>query len=211
MSFELRFKTVAEGMDLDALTAWLLERGEPAVPIEQSLGLKALPVVFEHRGSALCAVLDITGACPLTRLVDMLFDLSMEVGADIELSGRGDVSRSRLWLVLADEQDRVRLADALERSREHSNCMEVLRRLLSVVNSLRPGRDDRWDAARSCIVEFVEVGAEGLSLSEARRHQADAEVGDEVGVPVEGHLHTLAWRWFSASYPGLAESQHSMH
>ena len=212
MSFEVRFKTVDGPMERDALSAWLMQRGEPAADHEEGLALKALPVTFSSHDGWLWAALDITAACPLARLVDMLFDLSIELGADVELADRGEISRPRLWLLLADEQDRVRLASALVRSREHSNSIEVLRRLWSMIDSVRDGHDDRWDAAQERIVEVIEVGGpSGLSLSDARRMSGEAEIGEEVVVPVEGHLHTLAWRWFSESYPGVAESQHTMH
>ncbi|MFT4625141.1 MAG: hypothetical protein ACI8PZ_003807 [Myxococcota bacterium] len=210
VSFEVRFPTTVQPMERDTLSAWLLERGEPATVDAEVVALKALPVVFATVDELLCARLQITASLPLTRLVDMLFDLSMEVGSDVELQGAGQVTRAKLWLTLADEQDRIRLGEALERAKEHSNCMEVLRRLWSVVNSLREGHDDRWDAAARQIVEMREVG-EGISVEAARGYGDDPAVGDEVAVPVAGHLHTLAWRWFSDSYPGLAESQHTLH
>jgi hypothetical protein len=181
VSFEVRFPTTVQPMERDTLSAWLLERGEPATVDAEVVALKALPVVFATVDELLCARLQITASLPLTRLVDMLFDLSMEVGSDVELQGAGQVTRAKLWLTLADEQDRIRLGEALERAKEHSNCMEMR-----------------------------EVG-EGISVEAARGYGDDPAVGDEVAVPVAGHLHTLAWRWFSDSYPGLAESQHTLH
>ena len=44
---------------------------------------------------------------------------------------------------------------------------------------------------------------------DARRLQPDIEEGLEIALPVGGYLHTLAWRWFSESYPSMAESWES--
>ena len=82
----------------------------------------------------------------------------------------------------------------------------VMRHLWSVVHTLRRGRDDRWDAARERIVEVVEVGEEGLSVLEAQRLDPSVSDGDEVSLPVDGYVHTLAWRWFAETYPSIAES-----
>src|SRR5688500_5901340 len=93
------------------------------------------------------AHLEVTPSVPLERMVDALFDLSNRVGADVNLVGEGPISRPELWVRLADEQDRLRIAAALRRAREHGNADEVHKRLWGIVAALRPGHDDRWDAA----------------------------------------------------------------
>ena len=49
-----------------------------------------------------------------------------------------------------------------------------------------------------------------LTLQPAPR-DAGAQPGDVIGVGVEGSVHTLAWRWLSEAYPGLAEPDYTFH
>ena len=130
------------------------------------------------------------------------------IGAHVK---RG-TTRSGLWMLLADEQDRVRIAEALRRAQEHGNREDLITRLWAVIGSLRPKCDDRWDMARERIVELNEVG-EGIDLSQAAWHAEDPKIGDVVGVPVDHshHVHTLVWRWLSEAYPGLAEYHNTLH
>jgi len=54
---------------------------------------------------------------------------------------------------------------------------------------------------------------DGIPMTLARVHDPEARVGDAMTVPVDNaaHIHTLAWRWLSEAYPGLAESHNTMH
>jgi hypothetical protein len=211
MRFRLSYVTRGALPESAALAHWLTEQGEPveAEPSPAAVALRALPVVF-HLGEGLAVEIMVRPAVPLTRLVDLLFSVSVRAGADLHLDGEGEVSRPALFLRLADEQDRQRLASALLRARDLSSCHEISRRLWALVNALRPGHDDRWDGVRERIVEVLEVG-EGLSLAAAQRIHPEVSAGDEVHVPVRGSLHTLAWRWFRDAYPALAEDNHSLH
>ena len=146
----------------------------------------------------------------LTRMVDVLFDVSVRAGADVSLAGTGEVTRAGLWMRLADEQDRQRIAESLFRAKEHGSGDEVHKRLWAVLAALRKGHDDRWDASSQRIVELVEVG-QGVSVEEAAWHTENAAVGDEISIPVESHLHILVWRWLSEAYPGIAEAEHTLH
>ena len=196
---------------------WLTAHGEPfEAEGEDTLVLRALPVRFVAARDAetLQAHLEVTATVPLTRVVDLLFGVSVEAGADVRLTGEGEITRSALWMRLADEQDRVRLEEALDRASDHGNREEVLTRLWAVVAALRPKRDDRWDVGSARIVEMLEVGAlDGISLDQAQWHVEDPQLGDVIPVPVHNslHVHTLAWRWLSEAYPGLAESHATLH
>ena len=168
-----------------------------------------LPVrlVVSPDDASMQAQIEVTANAPLVRLVDLMFSLSIKAGADVRLAGEGAVTRAELWMRLTDEQDRIRIAEALRRASERGSAEEVLNRLWAVLAMLAPGRDIRWDAAHERIVELREVGEPGgISLEEAAWHQSDASMGDVIPVPVRGYLHMLAWRWFSEAYPGLAES-----
>lgn len=116
---------------------------------------------------------------------------------------------------LADEQDRIRISETLRRAQDHGNGEEVMTRLWAVVATLRPRSDDRWDTGSNRVVEMREVGHdEGMiGVDEARWHAEEAVEGDLVAIPVHNshHMHTLAWRWLSEAYPGLAESHSTLH
>lgn len=206
MDFTIRFPTGGPSTDQSALVGWLTERGEPCEAVEGVVSLLALPVVFRSEAETLQATLQVTPNLALSRLVDLVFAVSLHVGGDTVLDGVGPISRPELWLYLADEQDRLRIGAALDRSRQLGNSNDVMRHLWSVVHTLRRGKDDRWDAARERIVEVVEVGEEGLSVLEAQRLDPSVSDGDEVSLPVDGYVHTLAWRWFAETYPSIAES-----
>jgi hypothetical protein len=205
VAFTLTFKTSDPPPPVATLCEWLTERGEPsAVEGEDTVALRALPMRFvtgSGQGS-LRAQLDLVPQLALTRVVDTVFEVSNRIGADVHLAGRGEVSRPELWMLLADAQDRLRIAAALKVAREHGDADEVHKRLWALIASLRPGRDDRWDAVAERVVELVEVGP-GIALDQARWHKADAAEGDLVPVPVEGFVHCLVWRWLSEAYPRL--------
>lgn len=218
MAFTVRFPTSGPCPPVDTVSGWLTAHGEPfEVEGEDTLILRALPVRFVAASDAatLLAHLEITATVPLTRVVDLLFGVSVEAGADVRLTGEGEITRSALWMRLADEQDRVRIRETLERAADHGNHEDVLTRLWAVVAALRPQRDDRWDAASCRIVEMQEVGDEPgmIGVEQARWHAEDPAPGDVVAVPLHNALnvHTLAWRWLSEAYPGLAESHNTLH
>jgi hypothetical protein len=178
--------------------------------------LRALPVRFVAAVDAetLQAHLGVTATVPLSRVVHLVFGISVEAGADVRLAGEGEVTRSGLWMRLADDQDRIRIAETLERAQDHGNADEVLTRFWALVSGIRVNRDDRWDRASQRIVEMCEVGVPGgIVLDHAQWHAENPAVGDVIPVPVDNaaFIHTLAWRWLSEAYPGLAESHNTMH
>ncbi len=213
MAFTVTFPTSGPVCSAEELASWLTDRGEPfAQEGPSTLAMRAMPIRFVAAPdqSALQAHLEVTSTVPLTRMVDVLFEVSMRAGADVSLAGAGLVTRSALWMQLADEQDRLRIAESLSRAVEHGNADEVHKRLWAVLATLRTGHDDRWDATQERIVELVEVG-ESIPLDAARWHTDDPNIGDVIGVPVQGWLHSLVWRWLSEAYPGIAEAEHTLH
>jgi len=190
--------TVAE------LDRWLTEWGEATTVEERSVGLRSLPVRFTtHPDRPVRADVSIGPRTALSKLVAVLFDLSAWLGSDVCLETA--VTRAVLWLRLADEQDRQRLASALDRADEHGSREEVLQRLWAFLAVIHKGRDLRWDAAHRQVVEMLEVG-DGVSREEARSIRADARTGEVIRKPVgPGGVHVLAWRWMSDNYPGLSE------
>lgn len=189
------------------LAEWLTEQGEPfKTKGLQTLTLRALPVqlAVQDERNTVAASVSITPTLPLMRLVDLLFDLSVLTGADVHLTGHGKVTRPALWLRLADEQDRLRIAEALARATEHGNYNEIVRRLWSILAGIHPGLDIRWNANKARIVELREVGTpNGIPLNEALRLDEAATLGSLVSVPIATYLHSLGWRWLSEAYPGL--------
>lgn len=210
MALTVTFPTSGPPTPVQTLAAWLTERGEPFTEGEDSVALRALPVRFVSSplNASLQAQLEVVTSMPLTRLVDTLFEVSVRAGADVNLAGHGPITRPHLWLLLADEQDRMRIAAGLRRAREHGNADEVHKRLWAIVAAVRGGHDDRWDATAERVVEMLEVG-DAVSVEQARWHapdpNVDPKVGDAVAVPVSGYVHCLVWRWLSEAYPGLAD------
>ncbi|MEZ4241415.1 MAG: hypothetical protein R3F59_35745 [Myxococcota bacterium] len=208
MAFTITFPTTEPPTPVATLADWLTEQGEPFVAEgDEVLALRAMPVRFvaSQKDASLKAQLEVVPDLPLTRLVDTLFEVSIRAGADVNLAGYGAVTRPGLWLRLADEQDRLRIARALGRAREHGNADGVHKRLWALIAAMRRNHDDRWDAAQERIVERVEVG-EAVSVEDAAWHVDDPKPGDTIGVPVSGFLHSRVWRWLSAAYPGLVSS-----
>lgn len=210
MKFVIRFPSLLSEVGAEGLLEWLKERGEPSDLAEDGrIALQAMPLIFSHDEKQWGAEVKVSPSVPLSRLVDLLFATSMHLGSDVILDTVGPVGRPDLWLLWADEQDRQRLARSLVVARDTGNSNEILKRLWSIIHTLRKGHDDRWDVSWERIVEVVPVGDEGMNLLDARRLQPDVEVGGELAVPVGGYLHTLAWRWFSESYPSMADSWES--
>jgi len=212
MAFTVTFPTSRPLCTVDELSAWMTDRGEPFAADENGLTLRAIPMRFVAAPdqAALQCQIEVTEMMPVQRMVDVVFDVSVQAGADVHLVGEGQASRAFLWMRLADEQDRVRLASSLSRAESSNNRDEILRRLWGILAAARFGHDDRWDAGQQRVVELLEVG-EGISLDDAAWHADDPEAGDVVSVPVKGMLHCLAWRWLSEAYPGIAEAEHTIH
>jgi hypothetical protein len=212
LAFTVTFPTTADLPPVDDVASWIRQRGEPLEVLTAGcLQLRALDVrvLVDER---VRAQISVTESLPLTRVVDLLFDLSIFLRADVRLTGVGEVNRGGLWMRLADDQDRSRIANALLRAKSVGRMDEVGKRLWQVVSAVRPGCDDRWDQQHERIVELKEVGAaDGISLADAAWHADDPQPGDVIPVPVEGSVHTLAWRWLSEAYPNYAESEHTLH
>lgn len=212
MAFTVTIHTTGPLPSADNFSEWLTQQGEPfEIEGPQHLGLRGLPVrlVVEAEAGEIQAHIDITPTVPLMRLVDLLFDLSVVAGADVRLAGTGSVSRPALWMRLADDQDRQRIAKALSQASEHGNHDEVIRRLWAVLNVLMPNQDIRWSMEQACIVEMKEIGAEGgISIEEATWHSPQAQLGDLVAIKLPGFLHSLAWRWLSEAYPALSDTSY---
>ncbi len=186
------------------LDRWLTEWGEATAVEDGCVGLRSMPVRFETPPDRpVRAQISIGPRTALSKLVAVLFDLSTWLGSDVCLETA--VTRAVLWLRLADEQDRQRLAAALDRADEHGSREEVLQRLWAFLAVIHQGRDLRWDAAHRQVVEMLEVG-DGVTREEARRFREDARTGEVIGKPVgPGGVHVLAWRWMNDNYPGLSE------
>ena len=207
MAFTVTFPVSGDPPQSEAVHSWLTEQGEPfEADNPRCAALRALPVrILIEADAPMRAQIEVTETVPLDRLINLLFELSVNCGSDVRLAGVGAVTRADLWLRLADEQDRVRMGHALGRATERGNT-EVFKRLWAVLSSISTGRDLRWDARAARIVRLEEVGVPGGISAEEASFLADSPaVGDLVAVPVEGNLHILAWRWLSEAHPGLAE------
>jgi hypothetical protein len=191
VQFTVTFPASGPPASVDELGGWLTARGEAFVVEDGLLALRALPLRFATaRRKALEAVVEVNESVPLSRLVDVLFEISVRAGSDVNLVGHGPIGRAELWLRLADEQDRLRIAAALERARIHNQHDDIHHRLWAVVASLRPDHDDRWDTREQRIVELEDTGKEG----------------EAVPVPITAQgLHCLTWRWLSEAYPGITD------
>lgn len=199
MSLDVALHTTGQVPTVETLERWLTEQGEPFEARGDALTLRALPVHLALTSDgALTATLDVEPTTPLVRLVDMLFDLSVVAGADVVSDGT-TLTRAAMWLRLADEQDRLRIAAALDQARERGILDEVMRRMWAVLGTLRQGSDLRWSADLRSIVELQEVP------SAVPDPLADSAT-DLEPTPVRTHLHALAWRWLSEAYPSLQES-----
>jgi hypothetical protein len=188
LSFEVTYVTSGPVLTRDDVASWLTEHGEPWDPEgDEGLVLRALPVRLDV-GTTIRAAIAVTPAAPLVRVVDVLFALSMRAGADLLLGGKRLPQRGDLWLLLADEQDRKRIVQAIERADLHGHREELQHRLWSLLGAMAPGRQLRWDATEGRVMEVFE--SEGEQLRTA---------------PVADNVHIVVWRWISDGWPGLAE------
>ena len=206
MPFKIQFRNIDNPPQPEELAGWLTEEGEP-FELEPPFGLvlRALPLrLVQVEDQGLTAYLDVRPNLSLPRTIQLLFNVSMRLGTDVELAGYGTVTRASLWMRLADEQDRQRIAAALAKAEDHGKIDEVGRNLWAVLGSLLPQTDIRWDSSRRMIVELVEAGI-NIPLSEARQHSPEVEHGDVIAMTPRGSstLHILAWRWLSEAHPSL--------
>ena len=204
MAFTVTFPTRGQPPSTAELQAWLTEQGEPFDVDGADLQLRAMPVRLFAGADAMQAWIEVTPKTPVVRLVGLVFSLSIQLRADVRLTGTGDVGRAQLWLRLADEQDRQRLAAAIDAARERAIVDEVQQRLWAVLAALQPGKDLRWDAATERIVELVEVGTT-IDRAEANWLKEDPATGEVIARPVDGQLHILAWRFVDDAWPGLTD------
>jgi hypothetical protein len=205
VAFTLTFVSTEKPPTIDVLAEWLAERGEPFVAEDgDEVALLAVPVRFRSAadGHSLQAEVDVAPNVSLTRLVDTVHDVSLRSGADLDLAGTGVVTRAQLWILLADEQDRLRIATALRTARQSAVADDVHRRLWAMIASIRPGHDDRWDTLTERVVE-VQEAAPGVAQDGAQSPPSPADGGPTLQVPVGGFVHCLVWRWLSEAYPRL--------
>lgn len=194
----------AGAADLADVARWLTDVAEPFDDDVGALQLRAVPVRLERDDDALIARVELSATTRLARTVDLLFALALHVGADVAAE-EGLVNRAELWLAWSDEQDRLRVTCALDRADAHGKHRAVSQGLWSLLGAAFPGRDVRWDAKGARVVQLLEVGdATGVTVEAARSFAADPQPGDVVAAPVGGYPHTIAWRWLSEAFPGLA-------
>lgn len=201
MTVTLKFPTEGTLPPVQEISSWLTEQGEPfEFEGGETIVLRALPVRVHVAPVGLQASVNITATTPLPRLVRLVFDLSMRLGSDVHVIGPrgGPVHRAELWLRLSDEQDRLRIADALEKAASHHVRDEILSEFWAILAAVGMGRDIRWDFQQRSIVEIKE-------LPRAQTLDDDSDItGTLISLPVEGPLHVLAWRWMAQAYPSLA-------
>lgn len=203
MAHTLIFTTVGPLPSLSELEAWMTEQGEPFVHEDRhTLCLRALPLRLVLGTEGLRGEVELGEDVPLSRLVRVIFDLALRVGSEVRLAGTGPVGRPDLWVRFADEQDRRRIARALERADQRGHKEEVLTSLWALLCTLGHGQDLRWDPNTSSIVEVRDVrhtrDLDAVSISE----EEPTPIGT-VSVPVHGELHVLVWRWLSEAFPSL--------
>ncbi len=208
MATTVSFPTNGEQLPIEAVSSWLTESGEPFVQeSSEALALRAVPITLVWRqDAALRAHLDLNASAKVDRMVKVLYDLALLLGADVHLAEAGKVTRGQLWLRLADDQDRLRIAEALQRADAMGRLGNISRAMWGVLEAAEPGRDVRWDTTRQSVVELLEVGAEGgISLEEAAWHAEDPSMGDIIARPIKGgHCHLVLWRWLNESNPSIA-------
>lgn len=207
MAYTVHFPTSGPILSIEAIADWLAANAEAADREgPHTLALRAVPMrVVVAPDAAVKADVDVTSSVKLDRVVSLVFTLALELGSDVRLSDTGKLTRGQLWLRLADEQDRRRIGEALEKADVHGRRDEVMRGLWALLSSLREGDDIRWDVGRQAAVRLVEIGEEGgISLEDAAWHCEEPREGDTVALPVVGDVHILAWRWLAEAWPALA-------
>lgn len=203
MTFTLTFPTSGQLPATADIASWVTGQGEPfEYEGTETICLRALPLRVHVAQAGLQASVNVEVNTPLTRLVRVVFELSMHVGADVHLVGSGRVRRQALWLRMADEQDRLRIASALDRAAAHHVRDDVLTDLWAMLSSVGGGRDLRWDFQRSVIVECKELPVQ--KQDDDASFDSDTITGTTITLPIQDPLHVLAWRWLAEAYPSLA-------
>jgi len=202
VSISLEFRTGRPVASVAEVADWFLNQGEPCEPQgPTTIALLALPVHLILHPHRMEAQIDLTPKVPLHRLVRVMADLAIQLGAETVFHER-TMGRSELWLVLAEEQDRMRIQDALDRAEALHCRSEVLTQLWQLLGAMGQGRDLRWDLSSHRIIEFVDTGP--LDATE--------DTVDTVTTQAPGPLrplqpfeqaHITAWRWLSEAWPNL--------
>ncbi len=210
MAYTVSFPTSGSQTPIDDVATWLTENGEPFTQEgPEALTLRAVPVTIVFReDSILRAHVEVPASVKLDRMVEVLYDLALLIGADVCLADTGKVTRGELWMRLADVQDCKRVAEALQRADAMGRLANISRAMWGVLVASMPGRDVRWDTQRECVVELLEVGVEGgISIAEAAWHAEEPVVGDVIARPVTaGHPHLILWRWLQEAHPSVANA-----
>jgi hypothetical protein len=188
VAFTFSFPWVTDAQP-DGLQAWLVGQGEPFELEGHELRLRALPVQLTANGDALLATVDLSAQVRLPRLVGLLFELALWLGTDLQLDGR-PIDRATAWLRLADDQDRMRIAQAIDRAGPRTD--EVLAGLWLVLRALGRHHDLRWDPRSRAIVEI-------------RTQLVDAD--DETTVSRRAHAPSVV----DLSQPGRGPSRPAPH
>lgn len=182
----LTLTAAARPPGVEALADWLIEQGEVCTVTDGGITVRGVPVVITPGGSALHVRIAVDGQAPMSRISRLVFALSVLAGGDVLLDGLTELSQPQLWWHLAEEQDRFRLAAAIDAGAQHEHGREMLLALWSHVAAICPGADVRWRRDR---------------LVEIQVDPADTEREFEVPVPVGTHV--LAYRWLAAAWPSL--------
>lgn len=191
--------------DLAEISASLAAMGEAfelGGPDEPGvIHLRALPVVLRRTERDLSAEIALTPSVPIARLLALIYDLALQLGGEVTLDGASPTERAAAWLCFADDQDRLRIARAIDRA--EGRAEEVLRGLWDILVVLGQGRDLRWHPREARIVE-VDRGELGL---EDEPTLSEEEVMDPLLTVREAApgTHILAWRWLTEAWPALAE------
>ncbi|HMV67805.1 MAG TPA: hypothetical protein PKA64_13230 [Myxococcota bacterium] len=200
MTFEYLFPTATFDPSPADLDAWLTSQGEPCEEDGAARRLRALPVELRPDPVGLRAGITLTPDTPLPRLVGLLFELALWLGTDLHRVGAGRVTRGQAWMQLADEQDRLRLARAIDRA--GGRIDDVLHGLWTLLQALGRGRDLRWDPRMRRIAELAEVHPPGDDDEITVTDSTDPDT--VLAFPLHGGVHTLAWRWLSDAFPSLS-------
>lgn len=197
MPFTVTFPTSAPPPRLDEVATWLTEEGEPIELQPDAVLLRAMPVRLLVGALGLECQITVSPDLPLSRAVGLVFLLAQRLGAETHLVGAGDIDRAGLWLRLADEQDRRRIARILEQ-RAGTRGDEILHGLWQVLRAHGRGRDLRWETRRQCVIHLrpARTGPE-------RPDDDEPTAVSHVALPVHDGAHLVAWRWLSEAYPSL--------
>ena len=203
MGFSFTFPQTRAGDEDDeptSLTEWLTGQGEPFEVEDGVLRLRALPVRLTEGSDGLKLAVDLRARVPLARLIGLLYELALWLGTDVHLGGR-PVDRGTAWIRLADEQDRLRIADAIDHAGPRTD--EVLAGLWQVLRACGRKRDLRWDPRARAIVE---VGMHPEVIEDATTMATDdTDPGALIAWPVHDGVHILAWRWLAETWPAFSD------